>query len=659
MILFADTETFSSVPINKGVHAYSDAPDAELMIVSWAIDDSPVIVRDLTAGDPIGDFYDAVRDADRIVFHNSGFDRVILRKLGQLIIEPERIHDTFVNALCHGMPGALGKLCEIFNISSDKAKDKRGKDLIQWFCKPQPKNQKLRRKTRHTHPVEWQQFLDYAGSDILAMRELYKKMPRWSFFDNSTEHALWCLDQRINDRGFGVDIEFCEAAVRAAADEKVRLKAATQKLTGWDDLTGEGVESTTKRDQLLRYLLGEYGVDLPDLRAGTLERRLADENIPEPVKELLRLRLQASQASPAKYTKMLGIVSKDGRMRGGLQFAGAKRTKRWAGKLFQPQNLPRPSIAAGLVEIFIEALKRGEEDIFTNNLMKSLADALRGVIVAAKGKKIVAVDLSNIEGRVLAWLANETWKLDAFRDFDAGRGPDLYYITASKVLGIPWDRVTKGQRQTSGKVPELACGYQGALGAFAKMAQLYGLNLSESAILKIVRDWRTANENIVTLWKDLEEAAREAILNPGLLVHCRRVTFQMSKAWLKVGMPNGDFMSYASPRVDGAGKISYMGENPYTHQWERIYTYGGKIAENITQYLARAVMAANMPAIEAAGYEIVLSVHDEVIAEADDVAEKYWQEMAKLLCRDPQWPGTEELPLAAAGFEGYRYRKDD
>ena len=660
MILFADTETFSSTPIRNGVHAYSDADDAELMVISYARDNDPVTVLDLTAGDPVGDFYDAVRDAEFVVFHNSIFDRTILRKLGQLVIPPEKVHDTLVNALAHGLPGGLDKLCGIFKVPTDLAKDKRGKELIQMFCKPQPKNQKLRRKTRDTHPVEWQQFLDYAGSDILAMRDLYRRMPRWSFFDCPAEHALWCLDQRINDRGFGVDIDLAHAALRAADEEKARLKAQTQ------DITDGEVESTTKRDQLLAHLLGCYGIDLPNLQAGTLERRIEDPNIPEPVRELLRIRLSASQASIAKFKKMLQVVSLDNRMRGGLQFSGAARTARWSGKLFQPQNLPRPVMDAEAIEELIQAVKDGVEELLEYRseggdslaFMKALSNAVRGLIVPQEGRKLVAADLSNIEGRVLAWLANEDWKLQAFRDFDAGTGPDLYYLTASKVLGKPWQDVTKAERQTSGKVPELACGYQGAVGAFGTMAKLYGLDLSEKAILKIVQDWREANENIRSLWQDLEAAAREAITNPGLTVYCRRIQFQRKGAWLKVRLPSGRFLSYASPKVYPDGGITYWGLNSYTRKWEEIHTYGGKLAENITQAVARDVMAANMPAIEAAGFLIVLTVHDEIITEAPDTDDFSAELLSKLLASPPPWDGVEDLPLAAAGFEGHRYRKE-
>lgn len=662
MILFADTETFSSTPIRNGVHAYSDADDAEIMVITYARDDGPVITLDLTADDRVGDFYDAVREAEFVVFHNSGFDRTILRKLGQLNIPPKKVHDTLVNALAHGLPGGLDKLCAIFKVPMDLAKDKRGKELIQMFCKPQPKNTKLRRKTRHTHPVEWQQFLDYAGSDILAMRDLYKRMPRWNFFDCPKEHALWVLDQEINDRGLPVDVDLCEQAVRAVNDEKARLKVQTQEVTD-----GE-LESATKRDALLAYVLAQYGVDLPDLRGGTLERRLEDEFLPEPLKELLRIRLQAASASSAKFKRMLQVISPDGRMRGGLQFDGASATQRWSGRLFQVQNLPRPTWKNDLINAFIEAVKTGCEDLLFDNVMKGLANSVRGLIYAGDGKKLCVTDLANIEGRVMAWLAGEGWKLQAFRDYDTilgydeqGKplraGPDLYLVGYAKSFGVPLAEVTADQRQL-GKVCELALQYQGAVGAFGTMAKLYGIELPEREILRVVGAWRDANENIRNFWRDLESAWAEATSNPGVRVRVGKVVFQKRGAWLRILLPDGEgYLSYASAGMEN-GKPFYWGQNNYTRKWEKVWTYGGKISNAITQRTARDIMAYNLRAIQDFGYDICALVHDEAITEAEDDPRYSAEHLTKMLATKPAWPDIDDLPLAAAGFEGKRYRKD-
>lgn len=425
MILWLDTEGFSAVPIGNGTHVYAEA--AEVMIVSYAIDDGPVKVYDRThfgsyipASGPVLpiEVEKAIANPECIVvMHNSGFDRTVLRH-NFAPIDPKRIHDTAVQALSHGLPAGLDKLCKIFNVPEEVAKHQGGKELIQIFCKPTPKNQKVRRRTGKTDPDKWQQFLDYAGGDIHAMRYLYKQMPRWNY--PTREHGLWQLDQTINDRGFKVDLDLAANAI-----ECVKLVAA-EKNEETVEATEGRMKSTRQRDALLKELLYEHGVTLPDLTGNTIERRLEDENLPEPVKELLRNRLMVSSSSTAKFNKVLKGVSKDGRLRGGLQFCGAMRTKRWSGKLFQPQNLPRPDMPNDEIEFAIEAFKSRGAHVILDDPMRAAWNVLRGLIIADEGRKLVQADLAQIEARMLPWLAGEQWKLDAFRAYDEGLGPDLY-----------------------------------------------------------------------------------------------------------------------------------------------------------------------------------------------------------------------------------------
>lgn len=456
MILFHDCETFSEIALSDGEYRYSES--VEVMVHSWAVDDGPVQVFDATIGDDLPfDLLMALLEADTIVYHRSQFDRTVLRhskhriggQLRPLIIEPERIHDTMVQAMSHGLPGGLDKLCAIFKVPVDLAKDKRGKALIQLFCKPRPKTSKLRRATRETHPVEWQQFLDYAGNDISSMRYLYHNMPRWNY--PATEHPLWVLDQKINDRGFKVDLDLARAAIETVKLVKDETDASTQ------DLTEGRLNSTTQRDRLLEELLLEHGVRLPDLQGYTIKRRLEDPELPEPVKELLANRLMASTTSTSKYNRVLKAVSSDGRLRGSLQFCGAPRTKRKSGRLFQPQNLPRPDMPTGEIEQGIAMMKAGCAHLMMDDPNRLAWNALRGLIVAGRGRKLVQADKKQIEARVLPWLACEQWKLDAFRAFDEGTGPDLYLLGASRILRKPIEEVTGYERQSHGKVPELAC----------------------------------------------------------------------------------------------------------------------------------------------------------------------------------------------------------
>ena len=684
-ICWSDTETYSDVPISHGVHAYAE--QVEIMLWAYAFGDGPVEVWDLTTGAPMpAELADALADEDCLFyFHNSHFDRTVLRHCGYEI-PVRRVRDTMVKALAHSLPGSLGDLCDILKVSTDKAKDKAGRQLIQLFCKPRPATSKVRRATRETHPAEWARFVEYAALDIEAMREVDKKLPAWNY--RGSELALWHLDQRINDRGVLMDVELAHAAIRAVERAQKILAHRTNELT-------EGaVQAATQRDALLRHLVAAYGIDLPDLQQSTLERRIADPDTPAELRELLAIRLQASTTSTAKYKTLVNGVSSDGRLRGTLQFNGASRTGRWAGRLVQLQNLPRPVLKQAAIDQGIEALKLDCADLLFDNVMELTSSAIRGCIIAPKGRKLVVADLSNIEGRVLAWLAGEEWKLQAFRDFDAGHGHDLYKLAYAKSFGIKPEDVTKGNRQV-GKVQELALGYEGGVGAFITFAAAYSIDLEamgEQAIGAIPqpilneansalawaklnkrqtfglsdrawlvcdsfkRAWRYGHPAIASFWKDLEQAAVLAVSRPGVTYTCRMLKLRRDGAWLRIRLPSGRFLCYPSPQVDEAGKLSYMGVNQYSRKWSRLKTYGGKLAENCTQAAARDVLAGNMPAIEAAGYQIVLTVHDEIISEAEDTPEFNAGHLAGLMATTPTW--AEGLPLAAAGFEAYRYRKE-
>lgn len=683
MRLWLDTETFSATPITHGTYRYVD--DCELMVASWAIDDGPVTVLDLTAPHDPSDLQLALMEADEVWAHNAMFDRnVIAKHLPHAAPPIERWRCSMVRALSHSLPGGLEKLCDIVQVPLDQAKHKDGKELIKLFCKPRPVNAKIRRATRETHPAEWQRFLEYAGADIEAMRAIGKKLPEWNY--KGAELALWHLDQRINDRGFAVDLELADAAVDTAAKEQDRLAGVAQEMTDGQ------VMRATQRDALLEFILAEHNLHLSDLKGSTLERLLASDEIPDVLKELLRVRLQASTTSTSKYKRVVNGAT-SGRLRGTLQFNGAGRTGRWAGRTFQPQNLPRPTMGAGEVEEGISAIKAGVAHLVYDNVMQLTSNAIRGCIVAPKGRKLVVADLSNIEGRMLAWLAGEEWKLQAFREFDAGHGPDLYKLAYSKSFRVTPDEVSKDQRQI-GKVQELMLGYEGGVGAFLTGAATYGFDvedlgqrayetipdrilydaggfydwtikqkrstfgLSRTAFVvcdSLKRMWREAHPNVQSLWKDLERTCIEAVGSPGVTFTCRRFKVRRDGAWLRVGLPSGRALCYPQPKVED-GKLSYMGVNQYTRQWGRIKTYGGKLVENATQAAARDVLVYRMPEIEDAGYQIVLSVHDELITETDDTPVREVAELSGFMATPPSW--APDIPLAAAGFETYRYRKD-
>lgn len=699
---YLDTETFSAVPIKHGTYRYTQS--CECMVVTYALGrTAPVRVWDVTAGEQMPeDLAYILDDPDEIISaHFAMFDRNVLRYALGRDIPIRRWRCTMTRAMWHGLPGSLDILGTIFKLPEDKAKLKTGRRLIHLFCKPQPKTAKIARANRETHPAEWAQFLEYAKGDIEAMRAVDAKLPTW----NDAELDAYHLDQKINDRGICVDVGFAEAAIRAVEREQRRLAADVHRRTAG------AVQSATKRDQLLAHILTAYGIDLPDLQMATLERRINDADLPVELRELLALRLQASTTSTSKYKALVRSVSDDGRLRGTLQFSGAQRTRRWAGRIFQPQNLARLDleVIAGELRCSVKeaearaleyltdgiaAINADVADLFYDNVMALAANAVRGTIIASPGRKLVIADLSNIEGRDAAWLAGENWKLAAFADFDRGIGADLYKVAYSKAFKIAPADVGKDQRQI-GKVMELMLQYEGGVGAFITGAATYKIDLeamADAAIESIPdnvmdeavgmwewtlkskrstfglsqrvftvcdalkRLWRYAHPEIVGTWADLRENCQQAIWSPGKAFAFRRFVAVREGNWLLLKLPSGRCLCYPSPRVADDGAISYMGMNQYTKTWSRIGTYGGKLFENACQAVAGDVLKHAMPAMEAAGYEIVLTVHDEAVTEAPDTPEYSAKALAGILATVPKW--ADGLPLAAAGFETDRYRKD-
>lgn len=625
-MIFLDTETFNEKPIKHGTYAYTST--CELMVVTYALNDEPIEVWDRTAQPKIPEYLGyLLLDTDELITaHAAMFDRNVLKYALKMDIPIPRWRCSMVRALAHALPGGLDSLCEILDVDQDLRKLKSGRQLMQLFCMPRPVKSVLRRATRMTHSAEWAEFLKYATNDISSMRALDKKLPRWNY--EGEELALWHLDQKINDRGFLVDTDLATAAVRAVECAKARLVDRTMALTNQE------VESTTKRDQLLAHILREYGVDLPDVQKATLERRIADPELPAELRELLIVRLQASSTSTSKYQSLLNGTMPDGRLRGTLQFAGASRTRRWAGRTFQPQNLPSKGLpSADEVDLGIAAMKGGFENEVFSNVMSAASFAVRGCIIAPPGKKLVISDLANIEGRDAAWLAGEEWKLQAFRDFDAGLGPDLYKLAYARSFKISPDGVLPKQRQI-GKVEELMLQYQGRVGAWVTGALTYDIDLEALALVVfptlpdavkrraidfltwtrsmnmptfgltdgafitcdgLTQLWRAFQPATSSFWPELKDTAIRAINEPGNTFICRRLKVRRDGAWLRIGLPSGRALCYPSPRIvhskkiegDPEGReeniqaaITYMGNNQYTRQWERLYTYGGKLFEN-------------------------------------------------------------------------------
>ncbi len=655
MTLWADTEDFSEIDLKKsGHHRYAE--EAEVLIWAFAWGDEPVTVWDMTDGThTLDDIRKQVASAERVVFHNAQFDLAVLRG-NDVHIPLEDVHCTMTQALAHGLVGSLDMLCDILRVPQDKAKLKTGKKLIQRFCKPGAKNVKLRRATSATHPEEWAQFLEYAGNDVDAMREVFRRLPQWNCTPSET--YLWQLDQRINNRGIAVDTDLARAALRAF--ERVVRHAATATA----EITNGEVGSTTQRNALLTYIKERLGVDLGDLTKGNVTALLKDELDPK-LRRLLELRQEASSTSPAKYQTILNAVCSDGRIKGMTQFCGAARTGRDAGRLVQLQNLPRPSLKPETIEAGIAAMKADIEDLIYDRVGELCVSAVRGSLVAEDNKKLICADLSNIEGRMLTWLAGEDWKLKAFSDFDKGVGHDLYVLAYARSWGVTpeavlADKKAGGMMRQIGKVMELALGFGGSVGAFNTMAAIYGVDLPESEVLNLVKAWRRAHPHIVRFWYNLEDAAKLAIRNPGEMYRIGAVEFDVAQTehdhWLRLRLPSGRYLTYCRPSIED-GRIMFEGVNQYTRKWEAVDTYGGKFSENATQAAARDVFMGGLRRAEEAGYLVVLRVHDELGAETPDTPEYSAEGLSRLMATvTSEYIG---LPLAAAGFETARYRKAD
>ena len=558
--LYLDFETFSEADLKKvGSYAYAEHPSTEVLICTYAFDDEPVRVWDCTDGsDMPGDLHRALRrlvkpnSRIKMVWHNGGlFDRLIMKHCWGFDIPVSNTIDTMIWAFRHALPGSLDALCEVLGVSANNAKDKRGKALIQRFSKPTPKNYKIRRYTAETHPDEWALFIKYAVSDITAMREVFHKLPRWG--NSEFEDRVLELDQLINDRGFKVDVALAEAAIEAVEKHKAQLQEEAQRKYG-GSLTGKDFLP------ILRELAPAHRIH--NAQKSTLNDLLADDDLPDDARTIIEMRLGAASTASTKYNPLLLGRSSDDRRRGCLQYGGAKRTLRWAGKGFQPQNLARGFYHDDELDKGISALLKGRAHR-RFDVAKLTASTVRSCIIPEAGHKFVVADYSNVEGRGLAWLAGEETALDTFR-----AGLDIYCVTAGKMFGMDPDDIKKNFKEIRqiGKACELGLGYEGGVGAFVTFAKNLGLDLIEMAktmdgtfpdhiwaatargyewariqeakrtphpgekddrpsyILDkkvwrtcdaIKRMWRESHPETVAFWRDLKDGILAAVRNPG------------------------------------------------------------------------------------------------------------------------------------------------
>lgn len=686
---YIDCETYSEVPLKNGFMNYVEG--AEVMLVSYALSEDEVGLWDITRGEPMPAFLeDHVYDERiKLVAHQSAFDRRMFHFTDLFPgadLSVARWEDTMVQALAHGLPGGLDTLCKIFGVDADKAKDKRGKQLIQLFCKPTAKGT---RNTEATHPAQWGDFREYAKSDIRSMRVIHRKLPRRNYPDRPLDFRVWEIDQIINQRGFMIDRQLALAAKEAAEIEKASLKLRVQEATGG------AVDAGTKGDQLLKYIVESYGVELPDMRADTVKRRVEDENLPLALRQLLDLRVQSNRNSSSKYTAALKAVNSDDRLRDTLQFSGAAGTGRWGGRVFQPQNMMRPTMDKHDIETAIKLIK--EDPAFAvsiyDNLPEVLGNCVRGLIIAPPGKKLVVNDYSSIEGRGLAYLAGEQYIVEFYHSVDAGLVDyDSYMLAYAICFGVDPVIVTKAMRQL-GKPIELAFGYGGGVAAFLTFAMTYHIDLVKAseaiwetgdarhlaeclqkyewakkngyhagmtprmyaAFEYVKQKWRMARPKTVAFWNALSDGFKSAIAFADETFNAGPIKFRRQGHWLYMRLPSGRCLTFLQPMMKG-DQITFMGLDRYSKKWTRQSTHGGKLSGLATQAMANDILRVALPKLEDAGYATVLTVHDEAIAETPDTDEFTSDGMASIMTEEISWlPG---FPLASDGFETYRYRKE-
>lgn len=657
-----DFETRSACDIREaGAEVYARHPSTDVWCLAWAFEDDECIslVRreDIISG-YIPPLLRAHIESGGIVYaHSAAFELAITNNImapryGWPKLDPKQVRCTAAMAYAMALPGSLDGCTKALGISDGK--DMQGSRVMLQLARP--------RRIEPDGTIVWwddadklERLYEYCKQDVVAERNAHRKMLDLS----PAEQEVWQLDYAINQRGVPIDRPAVVAAIAVVEHERKRMDAIMRALTGG------AVEACTEVGKLTTWVKA-HGVDTDGLAKADIADLLECVNLPEPVHSALKLRQEAGKSSTAKLEKMLACACDDNRVRGTLQYHGAS-TGRWAGRLIQPHNMPRGNLRpADVHEILCRlpywATQQAADylNIFYGSVMDVASSCLRGFIAAPAGYDLIAVDFSAIEARVLAWLAGEEEPLSIFR-----AGGDIYLHAASGIYRRPISKADKQERQI-GKVAVLALGYQGGVGAFQTMARTYGVKVSDEEAEAIKTAWRTANPAIVQFWYDCEDAARTALLSAGRTTTAgsqgREIRFKLNGSFLWCKLPSGRVICYPFPRVEevptpwGSTReaVTHMTVNSVTKKWERTSTYGGKLVENIVQAVSRDLLAASMLRLEAHGYPLVMTVHDELVMEVpeDEGSLEEVEELAALL---PDWAAG--LPMKAEGWRAKRYQK--
>ncbi len=654
--LSVDIETFSSVDIKKaGLYKYVQSPDFEILLFAYAWDDGPVQIVDLAQGEELPfDIRVALTDPT-VVKHayNATFEWYCLNRFWRTHINQWQC--TMIHGLYCGYTAGLAATAIALELPQSHHKASTGTALIRTFsvpCKPTKSNGGRTRNLPHHEPEKWELFKDYCKQDVVVEREIKKRLS--GFPVPETEYNLWLLDQQINARGVAIDREFVQGALYC--DGVVGNELTTEAL----DITG--LENPNSVAQLKAWVEKETGQEVPNLTKATVAE-LIETTECNTVKRALEIRQEMAKTSVKKYTAMDVAVCGDGRIRGLLQFYGANRTGRWAGRLVQIQNLPRNYLETlAHARECVKARKVEALKLIYGNVPDTLSQLIRTAFIPSPGNVLLVADFSAIEARIIAWLAGEQWRLDVF----ASHGK-IYEASASAMFGVPLEKIVKGRPEyelrQKGKIAELALGYQGSVGALMSMGAT-NMGLTEDELPDIVHRWRSANKRIVGLWYSLERAALE-VMRTGQavgvkgLIMAREGDYEHRQDFFTITLPSGRKLFYPRPFLSqndfGKEALHYHGVNQNNKKWEVISTYGGKLVENCVQAIARDCLAEALMRVSAAGYQIVMHVHDEVVLDVPR-EQADLDRVCEIMGQPIDWaPG---LLLTADGFVTDFYMKD-
>lgn len=657
--LSIDLETFSSVPIAKaGAQKYIASPDFEILLFAYSLNGAPSVCCDIAQGELLPDWVlDALCDPQCLKHaYNAAFEWGCLSKFMGRQLPPEQWRCTMFHGLYAGYPAGLDATGRALGLPEDKRKLSTGKALIRYFCvpcTPTKSNGGRRRNLPNHDPARWELFKEYNAQDVTTEMEIERRLslitvPDWL-------QRQWETDLLINARGVAVDMEMVNGALEIGATVRERLTQEAVRISG--------LSNPNSVQQLSAWLEQETGEEVTDLRKDTVAKMIAQApDIPE-VQRMLEIRQELGKTSTKKYDAIEQAVCPDGRVRGLLQFYGANRTGRWAGRLVQVQNLPRTyTQPLELARNLVKQRKLDNLRLIYGSVPDTLSQLIRTAFVASDGNVLIDADFSAIEARVISWLAGEQWRLEVFKTHGK-----IYEASASQMFGVPIERIKKGNPEYAlrqkGKVAELALGYQGGAGALINMGAL-DMGIPEDDLPDIVQRWRDTNKRICDLWYKMNSAAVEAISTGSsvgvgrLLVSCEYDAVHEVE-YLTVLLPSGRKLYYNSPQIGenkwGGPSISYMGMDQTTKKWKRIETYGGKLVENCVQAVARDCLAQAIESLEAKGLPVVFHIHDEVVIDcrADTAT---LEDVVDIMSRPIPWaPG---LPLNADGWVGGFFKKD-